>query len=63
MRTSILLLDDGALNQMYGCLAHMVSEEAEDNEMQETSRQLEDGVKAQVDHLQNRVAAKAHSVG
>jgi hypothetical protein len=48
---------------MYDCLAQMVSEEAEDNEMQETSRRLEECVKAQVDHLQNRVAAKAHSVG
>ncbi len=63
MRSSILLLDDGALNQMYDCLARMVSEEAEDNEMQETSRLLEEGVKGQVDQLQNRVAAKAHSVG
>ncbi len=63
VRTSILLLDDGALNQMYGCLAQMVSEEAEDSEMQETSRRLEDGVKVQVNHLQKRVTAKAHSVG
>ena len=40
----------------------MVSEKTKDDEMQETARQLNDCVKAQVEKLQNRIAAEAHPV-
>ena len=47
---------------MYDCLDDMVSEKTEDNEMQKTTRQLKDCVKAKVEKLQNSIAAEAHPV-
>ena len=60
--TRILLLGESELDQMYYCLDYMVSKKAKDNKMQETTRQLKQCVNAQVNKLQNRVAAKAHPV-
>ena len=60
--TNILLLGESDLDQMYYCLDYMVSKKSKDNEMQETTRQLKQCVKAQVNKLQNRVAAKVYPV-
>ena len=46
----MLFLGDSYLDQMYFCLDHVVSKKTKDNQMQETTRQLNDSVKTQSNH-------------